>query len=220
MFARKVYNTICPMRYLRNVLLIAASIFILSLVTVVVSAQTDAETARQNVKKHSEYALPYPGLLPGNPLYEIKMFRDHVFESLIVDPLKKADFYLLQSDKRLSAGMQLFKDNKKKLGEETVSKSEKYFELSVNTALLAKSKGKDTKEFTDRLAKSWDKHNEVISELIAKNSNEIKSGLESSLNLNVSQKKLMMKNFNNPMYSLPFPAQPVIPSTPTIIETK
>ena len=49
------------------------------------------------------YLLPYPGMLPDNPLYMLKAMRDRVINFLIADSQKKAEFYLLQSDKRLNA---------------------------------------------------------------------------------------------------------------------
>ncbi|MBI3576483.1 hypothetical protein HY086_00365, partial [Candidatus Gottesmanbacteria bacterium] len=48
-----------------------------------------------------EYLLPYPGILPDNPLYFLKAARDKIIEFLIADPVRKAEFYILQSDKRL-----------------------------------------------------------------------------------------------------------------------
>ncbi|PIZ98613.1 MAG: hypothetical protein COX78_02915, partial [Candidatus Levybacteria bacterium CG_4_10_14_0_2_um_filter_35_8] len=57
------------------------------------------------------YELPYPGLLPDHPLYFLKMTRDKIIGFFISDPIKKAEFDILQSDKRLSAGVYLL--NKK-----------------------------------------------------------------------------------------------------------
>ncbi len=85
------------MKLLKNLVLVLSAFLILGSVTIVVRAQTTAENAKENVKKFSEYALPYPGILPDNVLYNLKVFRDKVFEFLIIDPVKKADFYLLQA---------------------------------------------------------------------------------------------------------------------------
>ncbi len=54
-----------------------------------------------------EYVLPYPGLLPTHPLYFIKSLRDSVIEFLITDAVSKADFYILQADKKLNMGVVL-----------------------------------------------------------------------------------------------------------------
>ena len=40
------------------------------------------------------YELPYPGILPGSPLYILKVIRDKIIETLTQDSLKKSNFYL------------------------------------------------------------------------------------------------------------------------------
>ena len=205
------------MTHLRNLFLVVTSIAILGLVTVVVSAQIKAETAKENSKKHSEYPLPYPGILPGNPLYQVKMVRDKVFETLIVDPLKKADFYLLQADKRLAAGESLINKGHNQLGEETISKAEKYLLLSVELTKEAQKKGKDTKDLTDRLARAWDKHEEVLADLTQNGHEEVKEGIQSSYKILMGTKQKMIKYFNGPKYSLPFSSKPpVVTATPAL----
>jgi hypothetical protein len=54
------------------------------------------------------YDLPYPGILPGSPVYSIKLLRDKIVELMTGDPLRRTAFYLLQADKRLSASLLLF----------------------------------------------------------------------------------------------------------------
>lgn len=55
----------------------------------------------------SEYLLPFPGILPTHPLYIFKNLRDRVIEFLITDPINKAEFYILQADKKLNMGVTL-----------------------------------------------------------------------------------------------------------------
>src|SRR5579883_115828 len=50
-----------------------------------------------------DYVLPYPGILPDNPFYFLKVLRDRLILFFISNPTKKSSFYLLQSDKRLEA---------------------------------------------------------------------------------------------------------------------
>src|ERR1700683_4754974 len=50
-----------------------------------------------------DYQLPYPGMLPDNPLYFLKVFRDTLTSFFINKPLDKANFDLLQSDKNVEA---------------------------------------------------------------------------------------------------------------------
>src|SRR5260370_38981843 len=74
-----------------------------------------AKTATDSSKM--DYQLPYPGILPDNPLYELNALRDRIYGFLISDPLKKSEFDLLQADKRLAVGISLFNKGKKELAE-------------------------------------------------------------------------------------------------------
>src|SRR3989344_6584615 len=78
-----------------------------------------------------KYDLPYPGILPGNFLYNLKALRDRIMEGLISDPTKKSGFYLLQADKRLSASLMLFDRGENALAETTLSKSQNYLEKAL-----------------------------------------------------------------------------------------
>ena len=69
-----------------------------------------------------DYQLPYPGILPGSPLYSLKMVIDRIMELLISDSLKKANFYVLQADKRLGSSLMLFEKKENVLAETTLSK--------------------------------------------------------------------------------------------------
>ena len=117
-----------------------------------------------------DYELPYPGLMPDNPLYFLKVGRDLVVGMLISDSLKKAEFDLLAADKRLNAGVYILnsaKQNEKKINmaESTISKGENYFEKAIGKAREAKMQGMDIKDISARLLTSSKKHQEVIKEL-------------------------------------------------------
>ncbi len=131
-----------------------------------------------------DYALPYPGILPDNPLYFLKALRDRILDFLIVDSAKKAEFYVLQADKRLGMGVVLFEQRKTQLAQETVSKGEKYLVQAQSFAMAYKSSGKVVPGYLlDRLTKSAAKHEEVIKELIAKASGKELASFEESLAL-------------------------------------
>src|SRR5260221_7243175 len=63
-----------------------------------------------------QYDLPYPGILPDNPLYTLKVIRDEVVSFFISDPLKKASFDILQADKRIGASLYLAEGDTKAKG--------------------------------------------------------------------------------------------------------
>lgn len=114
-----------------------------------------------------EYTLPYPGILPDNPLYFLKVARDRIVSLLISDPLKKAEFNLLQADKRLNTGIYLFNKDKSKisLSQSTISKGENYFEDAIKSVREAKEQGMETNDMLRRLSDSSYKHQEVLKSL-------------------------------------------------------
>ena len=132
-----------------------------------------------------QYELPYPGMLPNNPLYFMKQARDWVLDRLIMDPVKKTEFYILQGDKRLAMGMQLLDSGNGVLAEQTISKGEKYMNNAVATSLSLKAQGGDVPAYiTDHLTQSLAKHEEVLTSEVAKTTGAtIKAGLTGSLNL-------------------------------------
>lgn len=112
-----------------------------------------------------EYLLPFPGILPDNPLYFLKAGRDRIMDFLIVDPVRKAEFYILQADKRLGMAVQLSDKGNATLAETTLSKGETYMEKAVSTLANYKAGGKEIPGYLlDRLIKSLAKHVEVLSE--------------------------------------------------------
>ena len=125
-----------------------------------------------------DYFLAYPGILPGNFLYPLKMVRDRIWLFLTPDPLQKAQTLLLFADKRLGAGKALIEKGKESLGITTLSKAEKYLERALFQAKIAKEKGKDTEFFFNILEKASQKHQEVLEEIQERLSEEGKKTLE------------------------------------------
>lgn len=113
----------------------------------------------------SAYTLPYPGILPDNPFYKIKVLRDKIWLSLIYDPAKKAHLYLLFADKKLAAAKLLAQKGNIKLAEEMALKGENnmtemtYFYKSINA--------KPDVQFYKTLVEASHKHQELLSEIIA-----------------------------------------------------
>lgn len=129
-----------------------------------------------------EYLLSYPGILPDHPLYKLKALRDAILEFIISDPLKKTEFYILQADKRLGMGMALINEQKSMLAETTVSKGTKYLIKAVDQINLYAKNGTPIPGYlVDKITKSLQKQEEVITELITKAAETDKSGMTVSL---------------------------------------
>lgn len=110
----------------------------------------------------ADYYLPYPGILPDHPLYWLKMMRDRIWLLLTTDPLKKAEVLLLFADKRIGAAEVLIRGNKVDLGLTTATKAEKYLERAIDQEEVARGKGKETREFLEKIAKAALKHEEIL----------------------------------------------------------
>ncbi|MBF8250191.1 MAG: hypothetical protein HW400_792, partial [Candidatus Levybacteria bacterium] len=105
---------------------------------------------------------------------------------LISDPLKKAEFDLLQADKRLNAGIYLLnsakQNNKKiKLALSTVSKAENYFEEALVRLGEAKMQGRDASSIEEKLKESAKKHEQELKILSEKSGANFKAGFEKEL---------------------------------------
>ncbi len=122
-----------------------------------------------------EYTLPYPGMLPDNPLYNVKALRDRIIEFLISSPFKKAEFYLLSSDKRFNSGYYLIMKDKDDMGVLYISKSNNYMDMGITQAQKASDKGEALLKTMKTAIK---KHTQLIKELTPKVDQENKSKLK------------------------------------------
>lgn len=113
------------------------------------------------------YNLPYPGILSDNPLYFLKVARDYLTEFLTRDNVKKAQLYLLDSDKRVAMAMVFVKMGKNSQSIEAFSKGEKYFLKIIPLLQDAKKQGSSApSSFVETLKLSNAKHKELILELL------------------------------------------------------
>lgn len=132
------------------------------------------QESSQSAKPQVDYTLPYPGLLPDSPLYFLRATRDRIISFLISDPLKKAEFDLLQADKRLNAGIYLSDKKKYELAVTTISKGENYFENAIVKTKEAKKQGKTVGGIASNLYLSALKHQQVLKELQNKTKGNLK----------------------------------------------
>lgn len=149
-----------------TVLLIAlCTVQILSPVAFAQSATDSAMPQTATTSPTIQYELAYPGILPDNPLYSLKTLRDRVVSILISDPSKRTEFYLLNSDKRMSAGLMLLDKKNYTLAITTISKSNNYMNDAVQQfQKLAKNK-RDV-GLHGRLHTSIRKHHELVTNQI------------------------------------------------------
>lgn len=170
-------------------------VLIISILLVVIPLTTYfvIESSGENIKINQEkihYNLPYPGLLPDHPLYFVKIIRDRLIEFLTRDNLKKAQLFLLYSDKRAAMSLNLARKGKSDLSLTTFSKGEKYFLKIVNLLQQEKKRGNQApSSFIETLKLANAKHYEMINELIKLIPEGKKTEIDHLLELNLSIKK-------------------------------
>ena len=162
---------------MRKIWLLVFSLLIFLLSFNISFAQEVSPTPTSQVN----YELPYPGLLPDSPIYFLRIIRDKAVNFLIADPLKKADFNLLQADKRLSAGIHLFNKGKFSLAVTTISKGENYFEEALTKKREAVKQGMDIKDIERRLMQAVAKHHKELDSLTKRASKSFKASFETEL---------------------------------------
>jgi hypothetical protein len=117
----------------------------------------------------SNYLLPYPGLLPDNPLYFLKSFRDNVMGFFIGKPIEKANFSLLQADKNIAAStLLLSKENEKvTLAGRTYGQGQDFFEEAIAQTVVAHEQGINCEDMKKTLESANRKYFQVLHDLIA-----------------------------------------------------
>src|SRR3989338_11604911 len=125
--------------------------------------EKEKEATQSSQPEIDEYPLPYPGILPDNPLHFLKALRDRIILMLISDPIKEAEFNLLTSDKRIYAAQLLADRGKDDLSVSTLSKSNNYFYNAISSVSEAKRMGKRVDVVLNSMKKSIVKHQEVLS---------------------------------------------------------
>lgn len=136
----------------------------------VYAQELEAPTDQPKESQKITYTLSYPGLLPDHPLYFIKAGREKIMAFFISHPLKKAEFNLLQADKRMQASYMVSQKGSKKidLAQSTFSKGENYYEDAINYTKEAKRQGIDITEFSKKLVDANKKHQQVFSDMTKK----------------------------------------------------
>lgn len=154
-------------------------VFLMLPITIQASDASSASALQTTLATPVTYDLPYPGLLPDNPLYVFKVLRDRLVSFFITDAQKQAEFDLLQADKRLVAAEYLMKEPSRnnQLISQTVSKGENYFADAVINITKAQQEGRLVNDFLDKLSKASIKHQQVLYMLQQQSSGQLHGDL-------------------------------------------
>lgn len=145
-----------------------------------------------------DYSLAWPGILPDNRLYKLKVLRNKIIEKMIIDSVKKVEFDLLMADKTIYASKLLMDKGEIALAKETVLKGENYYSMLVqdyNHALL-----KDKKipfSLDQKITLATIKHQEVFKLMISKTNGEDKKAFEIANNFSKINFKILSEIRND-----------------------
>jgi len=156
---KKIVTVILFLTLLFSLLLPGSIVFAQETDLLVESPTPTPATAAAKVN----YELVYPGILPDNPLYFIKAGRDKLVSFLINDSLKRAEFNLLTSDKRIYSAKLLLDRGNEELAITTASKSNNYMDGAVASVKQAKKMGREVDTVLHNLILSIEKHQEIVS---------------------------------------------------------
>jgi len=155
-----------------NIFMLKKALIFLSFFILVISIPLTvylSEVVEVKADNKVVYNLPYPGILPDHPLYFLKAIRDRIHLFTTRDLKKKAEVYLLYSNKRAASAQLLLDKGKEKMALDTLAKGEKYFFEIPFLMEQAKKQGQTfPKELIEEIKTANEKHAEVIDEFFKK----------------------------------------------------
>ncbi len=113
-----------------------------------------------------DYSLQWPGILPDNRLYKLKVLRNKIIAKIIINPVKRVEFDLLMADKTIYASKLLVDKGEIALAKDTALKGENYYSILVQDYNKTLLQGKKIPEPLDsKISLAAIKHQEIFKEL-------------------------------------------------------
>lgn len=112
-----------------------------------------------------EYVLPYPGFMPGHPLYKISSMVDSLQEWWSFGDFAKFHYHLNTADKKLVEVKTLFEYKQFLLASESLKTYEKHLKLANNYLSTAAGNGKDISQNRRLFTSAILKHREILERL-------------------------------------------------------
>lgn len=135
-------------------------------------APSEETTLSATPTPKEEYFLPYPGILPDNLLYKLKMVRDRVLLWLTREPVSRTNLLLHYADKRVGAGKALIEGGQAALGITTLTKGEKYLEKALREVQTIKEKGGESAALAEKIKNASAGHQQILTDLKPKVNSE------------------------------------------------
>ncbi|MBI5613922.1 hypothetical protein HY947_03270 [Candidatus Gottesmanbacteria bacterium] len=176
--------------YLITILLV---FFIFALTPLKVHAEIMSATTPASTSS-TTYKLAYPGMLPDHPLYKLKLLRDKIMLSLMQDPIRKAEYYLLLADKQIAMSALLVDKGNIQLAKEIALKGENQY--TAITFLFKDTGTKPSQEFYDRLIGASQEHQKILRSVASKLDADDKKIFETVLEFSTRNADEINKIFN------------------------
>ncbi len=139
-----------------------------------------------------DYPLVWPGILPDNRLYKLKVLRNKIIYKMIINPVKKVEFDLLMADKTIYASKLLVDKGEIALAKDTVLKGENYYSMLVQDYNHVLLKGKKIPISLDqKITLAAVKHQEVFKSIINEINDKDKEAFEITSNFSKINIKIL-----------------------------
>lgn len=162
---------------MRKIFIINTFLLIIFFVMLIFSVERSYKkiNALNSDLKDSIYQLAWPGILPDNKIYKLKVLRNKIVGKLIMNSIKKIEFNLLMADKTIYASELLVQKGKIPLAKDTALKGENYYSNVVQDYNITLLNGnKISSELTKKILLAGKKHQEIFKKLEEQVNNEDK----------------------------------------------
>lgn len=113
----------------------------------------------------SAYILPYPGFMPGNRIYRLKLVFDKVAQYWAFGSITRYKYELNIADKKLVEAKTLFEYDQYPLAIKAISDSNLHFRQAGNYLVQGQKEGKDITQIEILFKSAAQKHIEVLNKL-------------------------------------------------------
>lgn len=130
----------------------------------------------------SAYLFPWPGILPDHLMYPLKLLRDKIVVRLIINPVKKIEYYLIISNKGFAASTLLARKGNFALSGVTARRAEHFYTLLISDYKWATWRHTPIPEaFTKDIVAAGLAHQIILQELILLTGNDKQKAFEEVL---------------------------------------
>lgn len=112
------------------------------------------------------YDLAFPGILPDNPLYKLKVLRNKIQLALMSNSQQKITFLLKEADKGISAAAILVDKHNYPLAAQTALKAE--HNMTIISQVLLEFNVRNASDLMNQIKTASRKHQEVLKWLAAR----------------------------------------------------